>query len=95
LGISERAVANINPIIEFQKLELLSRKSHTLQLCMEDHGFYQNPAWLSYVKPIAANQSQSHKISEAEALENLKREDMLIFSDQAKHPLYWVEKSKK
>ena len=86
---ADRSVANKIPIIEFQKLELISKKATILKLCMQDHGFYENPAWLVDAKPIAERNAKVQKISEDEALENLKRDAMLIFNNQSSHPLYW------
>ena len=93
--VAERSVANKIPIIEFQKLELISKKAHVLKLCMQDHGFYENPAWLVDAKSIAAKNAKAQNISADEALENLKRDEMLIFNHQSSHPPYWQAPSKK
>jgi hypothetical protein len=63
---------------------------------MADRNFYQNPAWLKYAEPIAAKISQQRHISVDEALETLKRADMLVFEPSSKKPVYWqyVKKSR-
>jgi hypothetical protein len=56
---------------------------------MQDRNFFQNPAWLSYAQPIAAKNAAAQNISPDEALENLKRTDMLVFESLPSKPLYW------
>lgn len=87
--ISEKASAHLIPKLEFQRLELAARKANVVVRCMADRHFYQNPAWLKYAQPIAAEISSQQHISSDEAIENLKRVDMLIFQPQANKPAYW------
>jgi hypothetical protein len=56
---------------------------------MADNGFEENPLWLAAAKPIAKKNATNLNLSEDEALENLKRESMYIFSVANKKPLYW------
>lgn len=91
VGISESATATIVPIIEFQKLELVSRKANVVLRCMNDHGFVENPAWIQYAKPIAQKDADRSRISYDEALENLKRSQMLIFSSVSGQPMFWAK----
>ena len=44
---ADRSVANKIPLIELQKLEVISKKANVLKLCMQDHDFDQSPAWLT------------------------------------------------
>jgi len=53
VGISEKAVIGMTPVVEFQKLELLSRKANVLKNCMADRGFREDPAWRKYAEPLA------------------------------------------
>lgn len=89
ISISERASAHLVPKLEFQRLELVARKANVVVRCMADHGFHQNPAWLKYSQPIAARISLEQHISVDEALENLKRADMLVFEPASNKPDYW------
>lgn len=89
VAISEKASAHLIPKLEFQRLELLARKANVVVRCMADRHFYQNPAWLKYAQPIAAKASLEQGISADEAIENLKRVDMLIFEPEANKPAYW------
>ena len=88
-GIAENAVANLHAIIEFQKLELLARKANVMKRCMEDHGFIENPAWLTYASSHANQTALKLNISNDEALENLKKQDMYILTVRKDKPLYW------
>ena len=89
VSISERASAHLVPKLEFQRLELEARKANVVVRCMVDHDFYQNPAWLKYSEPIAAKNSAELHISVDEALEKLKRADMLVFEPVSNKPVYW------
>lgn len=95
VSISERASAHLVPKLEFQRLELQARKANVVVRCMADHDFYQSPAWLKYSEPIAAMNSSELNISVDEALEKLKRVDMLVFEPVSNKPVYWqyVKKS--
>jgi hypothetical protein len=91
VSISERASAHLVPKLEFQRLELEARKANVVVRCMADRDFYQNPAWLKYSEPIAVKNSSALHISVDEALEKLKRADMLIFEPVANKPVYWQQ----
>jgi len=90
VAISEQATAHMVPKVEFQKLELAGRKANVVVRCMQDRNFKQNPAWLSYAQPLADKNARAQNISQAEALENLKRAHMLVFTPDERHPSYWV-----
>ena len=89
VSISERASAHLVPKLEFQRLELEARKANVVVRCMADHDFYQSPAWLKYAEPIAAKNASELNISVDEALEKIKRVDMLVFEPVSKQPVYW------
>lgn len=89
VAIAEQATAHLVPKLEFQRLELAGRKANVVVRCMTDHGFEQSPAWLQYAGPIAARIASEQHVSEDEALENLKRKDMLFFTAQTGRPDYW------
>lgn len=91
VAISENATANIVPIIEFQKIELISRKANVVLRCMNDNKFVENPAWIKYAAPIAKDDAIKAKISYDEALENLRRKDMLVFTNMVDKPMFWVQ----
>jgi hypothetical protein len=95
VAISEQATAHMVPKLEFQKMELAGRKANVVVRCMQDRNFKQNPAWLSYAQPIAAKNAAAQNISQDEALENLKRADMLVFEAQKNKPLYWLQAKQK
>lgn len=90
-AISEQATAHLTPKLEFQRLELAGRKANVVVRCMADRGFSQNPAWLKYAQPIAASDALAQHISIDEALENLKRKDMLDFTRHDNNPAYWQQ----
>lgn len=89
LEIRERATAHIVPIIEFQQLELASRRANVFAQCMEDHGFLLNPAWQRYAEPMALARAKAESISTSEAMELLKREHMVQLQEKSGQPLYW------
>lgn len=91
LDFGERAVANDVPIIEFQMLERLAKKTNVIERCMSDNGYIQNPAWLKYAQPIATDNAAKNKTSVSEALTNLSRVDMQIFAPDEKRPEYWLK----
>lgn len=91
MSIRDRATANIVPIVEFQQLELESRRATVFASCMKDHGFSENPAWLKYAEPLARQDSTESGISYDEALENLRRSEMLILTPSPPHPMYWAD----
>lgn len=91
VGIAENATATIVPIIEFQKIELISRKANVVLRCMNDNHFVENPAWVKYAMPTAQQAGTANQISTDEALENMKRKAMLIFVATKNTPLFWVK----
>lgn len=88
-GIAENSVANMTAIVEFQKLEIQGRKFNVMRRCMADHGYFENPKWTAYANPIALSDSVKNRISEDEAIENLRRSHMMIFKVDSNHPNYW------
>lgn len=91
VGISEKAIAGMAPIVEFQKLELISRQANVLRRCMNDHGFHESLVWQKYVEPLAILKASEEKISVNEALELIRRTDMLIFQSKYQQPQYWEQ----
>ncbi len=91
LDFGERAVANDVPIVEFQMLVRLAKKTNVIEQCMTDNGYKQNPAWLTYAQPVATVNAAKNKISISEALTNLSRADMQIFAPAANRPDYWLK----
>lgn len=89
ISISERASAHLVPKLEFQRLELQARKANVVVRCMADRNYYQSPAWLKYAEPIASRISSEQHVSVDEALETLKRADMLVFEPASNKPVYW------
>jgi len=94
LQIAEKATAHMIPTLEFQRLELAGRKSNVIRRCMEDRNYYQSPAWLKYAEPISRQLASAQHISEDEALENLRRADMLVFEPPQNKPLFWQHAAK-
>lgn len=93
LDFGERAVANNTPIIEFQQLEREAKRTNVIQRCMTDNGYQQNSAWLKYAQPIGSADAQKTNISIDEAIINLSRKHMQVFTSVAGQPDYWVKKS--
>lgn len=91
LDFGERAVANDVPIIEFQMLVRLAKKTNVIERCMTDNGYKQNPAWLKYAQPIATENATKNKTSTSEALTSLSRADMQLFAPDENRPDYWVK----
>lgn len=87
--IATKAAANLPEALQFQKLEKAARQSRVLGICMNDRGFEENPAWVSYVAEQVKRSSQQKSISESEAFEDIKREAMLMFSESKEVPNYW------
>jgi len=94
LQIAEKATAHMIPTLEFQRLELAGRKSNVIRRCMEDRSYSQSPAWLKYAEPISRQLASQQHISEDEALENLRRADMLVFEPLQNKPLFWQHVAK-
>lgn len=88
-GIAENSVANMTAIVEFQKLEIQGRKFNVMRRCMADHAYFESPKWTAYAKPLAQSNSLNQKISEDEAIENLRRNHMLVFRERPGQPIYW------
>lgn len=90
VGISEKAIIGMTPVVEFQKLELLSRKANVLKNCMADRGFHEDVVWRKYAEPLAKADASKQAISFDEAIENIRKVDMWVFKKQDQRPLYWV-----
>lgn len=88
-GIRDRATADVVPIIEFQKLELESRRASILTNCMRDHGYIENPAWVGSASQLAKRHATELGISQDEALEHLRRTTMQSFIPSSK-VTYWI-----
>ena len=91
LDFGERAVANDVPIVEFQMLVRLAKKTNVIEQCMTENGYKQNPAWLAYAQPVATINAAKNKISISEALTSLSRADMQVFAPMANRPDYWLK----
>ena len=92
LDFGERAVAKDTPIIEFQQLEREAKRTNVIQRCITDNGYQQSPAWLSYAQPIAKIDANKSNISIYEAIANLSRKHMQVFTPAAGRPEYWLKK---
>ncbi|MDZ4098143.1 MAG: hypothetical protein U1E13_05515 [Methylophilaceae bacterium] len=92
-GIRDRATAGVVPIIEFQKLELESRRANVLTNCMRDHGYVENLAWAPSVMSLAKEHASELGISQDEALEYLRRAAMQSFIPTSNVD-YWVAQNK-
>ena len=91
-SIAENAVANMNAVVAFQMLEKEGRKINVMRRCMADHGYTENPKWLAYGAPIAKANALKQGISEDEAIENLRRANMMVFAVSEQQPIYWTAK---
>lgn len=91
-GIAENAVANMNVAVAFQMLEKEGRKINVMRRCMADRAYMENPKWLAYGTPIAKANALKQGISEDEAIENLRRLNMMIFTVSDQQPIYWTAK---
>jgi hypothetical protein len=89
-GISEKAIIGMTPVVEFQKLELLSRKANVLKRCMADRGFNEDAVWRKYAEPLAKLNASKQNISFDEAIENIRKVDMWVFKKESQRPLYWI-----
>ncbi|MBC7757160.1 MAG: hypothetical protein H7Z20_11100 [Bdellovibrio sp.] len=87
----ERAVANDTPIIEFQMIVRLTKKTTVISNCMADNGYNRNPAWRKHAEPIANAAAAKANISASEALTNLSRTDLQVFEPIKNRPDYWVK----
>lgn len=91
-SIAENAVANMNAVVAFQMLEKEGRKINVMRRCMADHAYTENPKWTAYGAPIAKANAIKQGISVDEAIENLRRADMMDFSVSEQKPIYWLAK---
>lgn len=91
LDFGDRAVANDNPTIEFQRLERISKRATVINNCMQDNGYKVNPAWTKVAQVEASNDAQKNHISVDEALVNLSRKDMQVFTESKERPVYWIK----
>lgn len=89
--ITERAAAHLVAIVEFQKLEIIGRKARVFKMCLQDHGYIENGDWLMYSQPIAEKKAIENHISVNEALESLRRADMVVPIGEVERPVYWVK----
>jgi len=94
VAIAEKSVSHMVAVVAFQQLEITGRKARVMRNCMDDHGYIQNPAWVTYATPFAQELEKSQQISFNEAFENLTRQDMVLFQNKSTIPLYWVSKAK-
>jgi hypothetical protein len=92
VDFGDRAVAKDTPIVEFQKLERASKRANVIITCMQDNGYKVNPAWLKDVEPMAKADAEKTQISFDEAMINLSRKDMQVFTPTSNKPDYWVKK---
>lgn len=92
LGITEKAMEGKVAIIEFQRLELISRRANVFARCMRDRGYIENPNWLKLALPQAEKLAKPNEISKDEALENLRREAMFKLKPTKVGPIYWLQK---
>jgi len=91
VGISENAASKLVAVVEYQKLEIAGRKSRVLLNCMNDNGYFENPAWTSYATPIAKDTANKTGVSFNEAIENMRRASMLVFKTKKDEPIFWVQ----
>ena len=71
LDFGERSVANDIPIIEFQMVVRLAKKTTTISNCMTDNGYMQNPEWVKYAQPIAQSQAEKTVLTDKIVAEKL------------------------
>ena len=93
--ISDKAAMKLPEGLEFQRLEKAGRQARVLENCMSDRGYQENPDWVLFAQLQAAQQVKSHKISEGEAFESLRRKYMLVYQAEKSEPLYWQQSKKK
>lgn len=89
-AIAEKAAMALPEALPFQKLEKQARTARVLQTCMQDRGYVENPAWVKYAEPLAAQQAKTQQISSNEAYETLRRSYMKAYVASTNTPLYWV-----
>jgi len=88
-GIAEKSVIELQEFLEFQRMEKLARKSKVMQLCMTDHGYQINPAWISSKFVEAQNLAQREQITVDAALEEIKRLNMYSPA-KSQQPPFWI-----
>ena len=93
--ISDKAAMKLPEGLAFQRLEKAGRQARVLENCMSDRGYQENPDWVLFAQLQAAQQVKSHKISEGEAFESLRRKYMLVYQAEKSEPLYWQQSKKK
>jgi hypothetical protein len=95
-AIAEKAAIALPEQLPFQKLEKYARRMRVFGICMNDRGIHENPTWLTYAQAVANARAAKQGVSENEAFESFKREEMLRASTVAKEvgsgdaPLYWL-----
>ena len=89
-SITERSAAHLVAVVEFQKLEIAGRKARVFKMCMKDHDYMENRHWSAYSIPVAELVANETKISVNEALENLRRANMMVAKGEQDRPPYWV-----
>lgn len=89
-GITERAAAHLVAVVEFQRLEIVGRKARVFKQCMDDRAYVENTQWLTVSTPMAEKTAKVSNISLNEALENMRRADMVKASGQNGRPVYWT-----
>ncbi len=94
-GIAEKSVAHLSAQVEFQLLEIAGRKVRVLQICMNDQGYIENPAWVKYAEPVAQKNAHAQQVSANEVYESLRRKSMLLSDASQNTPLYWLAKAAK
>jgi len=85
--IASKAAASLPELYPFQRLEKAARQARVLELCMQDRGYRENPAWVKRAKQIAEIEAKKQQISADEAYETLRRQAMLV--SQSDDALYW------
>lgn len=91
-GIAEKSVAHLSAQVEFQLLEIAGRKARVMQICMNDQGFIENPAWVKYAEQVAQKNANAQQVSINEAFENLRRKSMFLSDTSENTPIYWLGK---
>ncbi len=85
--IASKAAASLPELYPFQRLEKAARQAHVLEMCMQDRGYRENPAWVKRAKLAATIEAKKQQISEDEAYETLRRRAMLV--SQSADAVYW------
>lgn len=89
-SVTERAASHLVAVVEFQKLEIAGRKARVFKLCMQDHGYIENAEWLKFSMPEAEKVAKETNISIDEAIENLRRANMMRSSGENDRSPYWT-----